>query len=58
MIVKHYGLNRGDPGYDARYDRSYLGPNPWNLGPADGSIGMPDILAELAQYHHDCLRLH
>jgi glucose/arabinose dehydrogenase len=58
MIVKHYGLNRGDPGYDPRYDRSYLGPNPWNLGPPNGSIGLSDVLAELAQFHHDCRRLH
>ena len=53
-VVQHYEKNAGDPGYDTKYDRTYLGPNKWNLGPPDGMIRVVDILAEIYQYHHDC----
>ena len=42
-------------GLDAEdYDRSYVGPNPWNLGPPSGQILVDDILRVLKQYFHDC----
>ncbi len=53
-VVQHFGLNQGDPGYSTNYDRTYLGPNLWNLGPPDGHIRVADILAEIKQFGHDC----
>jgi hypothetical protein len=53
-VIAHFGLNQGNPGYDVKYDRTGIGPNPWNLGPPDGKIRVGDILAIVAQYGHDC----
>jgi hypothetical protein len=53
-VQQHYGRNAGDPGYDVKYDRTYIGPNVWNLGPPDGKIRSVDILAIQKQYGHDC----
>jgi len=46
-----------DTGYHASLDRGPLvGPNPWNLGPADGFIGAaPDVLGVARQFGHNCL---
>jgi len=46
-----------DTGYHASLDRGPLvGPNPWNLGPADGFIGAaPDVLGVAGQFGHNCL---
>ena len=52
--VSFYGLNAGDPGYDVKYDRTYVGPNKWNLGPPDGKIRSMDIVAAVYQYGQDC----
>jgi hypothetical protein len=54
MVVQHYGKNTGDPGYSTDYDRTYIGPNAWNLGPPNGQIRVDDILEAIYQYHHDC----
>ncbi len=53
-VVDHYGLEDGQEGYDQKYDRTYVGPNPWNLGPPDGVILVADILHAVEQYGHDC----
>jgi alpha-tubulin suppressor-like RCC1 family protein/peptidoglycan/xylan/chitin deacetylase (PgdA/CDA1 family) len=53
-VVQHFGLNTGDPGYDTKYDRTGIGPNPWNLGPPDGHIRAADIIAIVTQFGHDC----
>jgi hypothetical protein len=53
-VVQHFGKNQGDPGYSTDYDRTYVGPNLWNLGPPNGRIRVTDILAAVYQYHHDC----
>ncbi len=53
-VVQHFGLNAGDPGYDVKYDRTYIGPNKWNLGPPNGKIRVDDILAAVMQYGQDC----
>ena len=53
-VIQHYGLHAGDAGYDTKYDRTYLGPNMWNLGPPDGLISVSDILAIIRQFGHDC----
>ena len=54
MVVAHFGFNAGDPGYSTDFDRTYLGPNPWNLGPPNGQIRVDDIIAEIRQFGHDC----
>ena len=43
-----------DPSYNAAYDRTYIGPNLWNLGPPNGQQRIDDILHEVHQYYHDC----
>jgi sugar lactone lactonase YvrE len=53
-VVSHFGKNLGDPGYSRDYDRTYIGPNPWTLGPPDGQIRVNDIIAIIRQYGHDC----
>ncbi len=53
-VVQRFGLNAGMVGYSTIYDRSSIGPNPWNLGPPNGEIRVNDILAEVYQFRHDC----
>jgi len=53
-VASHYGKNTGDPGYSVDFDRTYSGPNAWNLGPPNGQIRIDDILSAARQYHHDC----
>lgn len=53
-VVRHYFLEEGDPEYDVRYDRSYVGPNAWNLGPPDGRILVHDIIYAMSSFYHDC----
>jgi hypothetical protein len=53
-VVQHFGKNQGDAGYSSDFDRTYIGPNPWNLGPPDGHVTISDILAILVQFGHDC----
>ncbi len=55
VVARHYGKNSGDPGYDKKYDRTYVGPNAWNLGPPNGQIRIDDVLLQARQYNHDCL---
>jgi hypothetical protein len=43
-----------NPAYNPDTDRTPLGPNLWNLGPPNGLQRIPDILAMMAQYYHDC----
>jgi hypothetical protein len=53
-VVAHYFLDANDPGYSQDFDRSYVGPNPWNLGPPDGQIRIEDVIFAVDQYFHDC----
>ncbi len=42
-------------GYHTAYDRGPLvGPDPWDLGAANGSIASTDIFAIIAQFNHSC----
>jgi hypothetical protein len=41
-------------GYHASYDRTFLGPDPWDLGPPDGAIGIDEIFWAAAQFAHNC----
>lgn len=43
-----------NPAYNSAYDRTYVGPNNWNLGPPNGLQRVDDILNEVHQYFHDC----
>jgi hypothetical protein len=52
-VVNHYFLTDGEPGYDEKYDRTYLGPNDWNLGAPDAQILVDDILNAVKHYFHD-----
>jgi hypothetical protein len=54
MVVVHFGFDLGNPDYSTEFDRTYLGPNTWNLGPGDGTIRVADILAQVKQFGHDC----
>lgn len=40
--------------YSDRYDRTYEGPNEWNLGAASGQILIDDVINALNSYFHDC----
>ncbi|MCH7811842.1 MAG: hypothetical protein IH958_04350 [Chloroflexi bacterium] len=43
------------PAYHPLFDRGpSLGPNVWNLGPADGAIAVTDFFALLGQFGHTC----
>ncbi len=55
VVASRYGKNTGDPAYSTDYDRTYIGPNLWNLGLPNGQIRIDDILAQAHQYNHDCL---
>jgi hypothetical protein len=51
----------GDPlspppptGYHSAYDRSFNGPDAWDLGPADGAIGVDEIFWVAGQFGHNC----
>jgi subtilisin family serine protease len=46
--------NTPNPAYTQDTDRSYIGPNLWNLGPPDGQQRVDDILMAVAQYNHNC----
>ncbi len=42
-------------GHHTAYDRGPLvGPDPWDLGPANGSIAASDIFAVIVQLGHTC----
>ena len=49
------GLPPYAPGYMADRDRTYVGPNLWNLGPPNGLQRIDDVLHEVHQYFHDCV---
>jgi len=53
-IVQKYFVDFGNPNYTTGTDRTYEGPNPWNLGPPNGQIRVDDILNNVKQYFHDC----
>jgi hypothetical protein len=53
-VVNQYLVDQGEPGYTEATDRTYIGPNPWNLGPPNGTQRVDDIIGIRAQYLHDC----
>ncbi len=53
-VASHYGLNQGEAGYLTAYDRTFLGPDPWDTGPPNGMVRIDDVLLQARQYNHDC----
>ncbi len=53
-VASRYGKNVGDAAYDVKYDRTYIGPNAWNLGPPNGQVRIDDVLTSLRQYGAGC----
>ena len=53
-VVNRYFLDEGAAGYSQEYDRTYVGPNEWNLGPPNGQIRVDDVLHSVKQYFQDC----
>ena len=41
--------------YHPAYDRTALGPNPWNPGPPNGEVSIQDIALVVAQFGHSCI---
>jgi len=59
-VISKYGTYPGGPAnngqfYNADFDRTYVGPDPWDLGPGDGRINISDIIMVINQYGHSCL---
>ena len=54
LVVSQYFKDVGNPAYNPDMDRTYVGPNAWNLGPPNGMQRVDDILNEVQQYFHDC----
>jgi alpha-tubulin suppressor-like RCC1 family protein len=48
------GLPPYEPGYAPDFDRTYVGPLAWNLGPPNGLQRVDDILNQVKQYYNDC----
>jgi hypothetical protein len=54
-VLNRYGQTAADDAYSTAYDRTYIGPYAWNLGPPNGNIGVTDLTAVANQYRHDCV---
>jgi hypothetical protein len=55
-VIGKYFVDVSDPpSYSTQYDRTYLGPNVWNLGLPNGQIRIDDVLAAVGSYFHDCV---
>ena len=53
-VAQAFG-DRNGPNYTLDKDRTYVGPNDWNLGPPDGFINQPvDVLHVAHQFGHTC----
>jgi hypothetical protein len=55
QLVAHFGTMTGAPNYSNAYDRTLLGPDPWDLGPPNGSATVQDIALIVAQFGHHCV---
>jgi hypothetical protein len=54
IVVGQYGKHYPSTSYREDTDRTYTGPNIWNLGPPDGQQTVADIIAMVQQYNHNC----
>jgi hypothetical protein len=53
-VLDQYYVDIGSPGYTAATDRTFVGPDPWDLGPPNGQQRVDDMLHVISQYFHDC----
>jgi alpha-tubulin suppressor-like RCC1 family protein len=53
-VVHQFFKDSGNPAYNLDTDRTYVGPNAWNLGPPNGQQRVDDILNVVQQFFHDC----
>jgi len=54
VVRDQYYIDQGDLGYTADTDRTFFGPNEWDLGAPDGLQRVDDILNIVKHYFHDC----
>jgi hypothetical protein len=47
-------LNSSGQRYNPDFDRTSLGPDPWDSGPPDGAINILDVVVVVAQFGHSC----
>ena len=40
--------------YNPAFDRTPLGPDPWDTGPGDGAVSIADITLFRSQFGHSC----
>jgi hypothetical protein len=55
LVRVAFGISAGMPGYASARDRSYIGPDAWDLGAPDGVIDAVDSAAVKAQFNHTCV---
>lgn len=53
-VLNKYFVDAPNPSYTAATDRTFVGPNPWNLGPPNGLQRVDDVLLIRNHYFHDC----
>jgi hypothetical protein len=57
-VVARFGGIAGPPptlGYDPAFDRTRIGPRPWDLGPPDGVISIADVVSLVIQFGDTCV---
>lgn len=54
LVNQHYYIDQGNPNYTMATDRTFLGPDLWDLGPPNGLQRIDDIINAVRQYFHDC----
>ncbi len=54
-VIGRYFNDDPAPLYNPVADRTYWGPQVWNLGPPNQQIRLDDVLAIVKQYYHDCV---
>lgn len=59
-VIAKVGTLAGGPAnpsgqvYNPDFDRTYLGPEPWDLGPPNGAVDVSDVLFVINQFGHSC----
>jgi hypothetical protein len=55
QLVARFGYSTGSAGCSEAYDRTLVGPLPWDLGPPNGSVTVQDVALIVAQFGHSCV---
>jgi hypothetical protein len=53
-VLAQYFVDSPGAGYTAGTDRSFVGPDAWDLGPPDGLQRADDVIGARSQFMHDC----